>query len=74
MEKEKKKFEDKIKELEFIISELENGNTSLEDSIDKYTKAMKLAKECDEELKKVEEKISKIVTDDGEVKDFEVTE
>jgi len=70
----KVKFEDKIKELETIISELESGNTSLEDSIDKYTKAMKLAKECDEELKSVEEKISKIVLEDGTKEDFEVTE
>ena len=70
----KVKFEDKITELENIISELESGNASLEDSIDKYTKAMKLAKECDEELKTVEDKISKLVLDNGEVKDFEVSE
>ena len=70
----KVKFEDKIKELETIISELENGNTSLEDSILKYTKAMKLAKECDEELKSVSEKISKLVLDNGETEEFEVTE
>ena len=70
----KVKFEDKIKELETIISELENGNTSLEDSIEKYTKAMKLAKECDEELKSVSEKISKLVLDNGETEEFEVTE
>ena len=68
----KVKFEDKIKELETIISELENGNTSLEDSIDKYTKAMKLVKECDEELKSVEDKISKIVLEDGKIEDFDV--
>ena len=70
----KVKFEDKIKELETIISELESGNTSLEDSIEKYTEAMKLAKECDEELKAVEESISKIVLEDGTKEDFEVTE
>lgn len=70
----KVKFEDKITELESIITELESGNASLEDSIDKYTKAMKLAKECDEELKAVEDKISKLVLDNGETKDFEVSE
>ena len=53
MEK-KIKFEDKIKELETIINELENGNSSLDDSINKYTKAMQLVKECDEQLKIVE--------------------
>ena len=66
------KFEDKIKELETIITELESGNTSLEDSIDKYTKAMKLVKECDEELKDVENRITKIVDEDGTLKDFEL--
>ena len=70
----KVKFEDKIKELETIIAELESGNTSLEDSIEKYTKAMKLAKECDEELKSVSDKISKLVLDNGEAEEFEVTE
>ena len=70
----KVKFEDKITELESIITELESGNASLEESIDKYTKAMKLAKECDEELKAVEERISKLVLDNGEVEDFEVSE
>ena len=68
------KFEEKVKVLETIISELESGNTNLEESIDKYTKAMKLAKECDEELKNVEEKISKIVLENGEETDFEVEE
>lgn len=67
------KFEEKVEELEKIISELESGNTSLEESIDKYTNAMKLVKECDDELHEVEEKIAKLVTEDG-IKDFEVEE
>ena len=46
MEK-KIKFEDKMKELESLINELENGEIDLDDSIEKYTKAMKLIKECD---------------------------
>ena len=66
------KFEDKIKELEEIINELENGNINLDDSIEKYTKAMLLVKECDNELKKIEEKVSKIVMDNGDIKDFDV--
>jgi exodeoxyribonuclease VII small subunit len=67
----KTKFEDKIKTLEKIINELENDDINLDDSIEKYTKAMKLVKECDEELKTIEEKITKIVTPDGLV-DFEI--
>ncbi len=71
---EKKKFEDKISELDTIINELENGEIDLDDSINKYTKAMKLIKECDEELKNVEEKVNKIVLENNETKEFEVKE
>ena len=38
----KEKFEDKMKELEEIIQELENGEIDLDSSIEKYTRAMKL--------------------------------
>lgn len=67
-----KKFEDKIKELEEIIATLENGEVSLDESINKYTEAMKLVKECDAELKNIETKVNKIVTENGNLEDFEV--
>ena len=65
-----KKFEDKIKELEEIINVLESGEVSLDDSIKKYTEAMKLVKECDSELKNIEDKVNKIVTENGNLEDF----
>lgn len=65
-----KKFEDKVKELEEIINTLENGEVDLDDSINKYTEAMKLVKECDEELKQIEEKVNKIVAEDGALEEF----
>ena len=68
-----KKFEDKIKELEELINTLENGDTSLDDSINKYTEAMKLVKECDEELKEIENKVNKIVMEDGSLEDLKDT-
>ena len=72
MSKNEKKFEDKIKELEKIINELENGNTNLDESIEKYTKAMKLVKECDDKLKGIEKEVSKIVNSDGKLEDFSI--
>ena len=75
MSKEKEiKFEDKIAELESIINELESGEIDLEASIDKYTKAMKLVKECDEKLKTIEEQVNKIVNDNNELEDFSIEE
>lgn len=65
-------FEEKMKKLEVIISELEKDEVNLDDSIKKYTEAMKLIKECDAALKKAEDKIVKLVNEDGTVEDFEV--
>ena len=73
MTKEKEKtFEEKLKELESIVNELESGEIDLDSSIDKYTNAMKLVKECDDKLKKVEEQVNKIVTENGTLEDFKV--
>lgn len=66
------KFEDKMKKLEDTINELENGEIDLDSSIKKYTEAMKLVKECDDELNKIEKQVSKIVLENGEEKDFKV--
>ncbi len=67
---EKIKFEDKIKTLEKLVEELENGEVSVEESIDKYTEAMKIANECEIILKKIEEKVAKIVLENNQTEDF----
>ena len=72
MAKQEAKFEEKLKELESIIADLENGEIDLDQSIEKYTRAMKLVKECDEKLKSVEEQVSKLVTEEGEIQNFEM--
>lgn len=69
-----KKFEENLKELETIINELESGEVDLDSSIEKYTKAMKLVSLCDNKLKSVEEQVNKILTENGELEDFQVSE
>ena len=68
----KKTFEDTLNELETIVKELESGNVNLDDAINKYTEAMKLAKECSDKIKNAEDIVSKIVKENGELEDFEV--
>lgn len=68
------KFEDKVKELETIINELETGEIDLDDSIEKYSKAMRLINECDKELKNIEEKVNYILKNDDKIEEFEITE
>ena len=70
----KKTFEDKIKDLEKIVSELESGEVNLDDAIEKYTSAMGLAKECSDTLKNVSEKVNKILLENGELEEFKVEE
>ena len=67
-------FEEKLAELEKIVSKLETGEVPLDDAIEEFKKAMELVKECDEKLNSAEEAIAKIVKDNKEVVDFEVGE
>lgn len=69
-----KTFETNLKDLESLVHELESGNVPLEDAIKKYTEAMELAKVCNEKLNNATEKVNKILSSDGELKDFEVKE
>ncbi|MBQ9012165.1 MAG: exodeoxyribonuclease VII small subunit [Bacilli bacterium] len=68
------KFEEKLNNLEKMVLELESGNVDLDDAIDKYTKAMKLAKECSLKLKNAEENVNKILKENGVEEGFKVEE
>lgn len=74
MEKKEKNFEEKLKELESIVKELENGDVNLDDAINKFNQAMILSKECTEKLTSVEEQVNKILTEDGKLNDFHIEE
>ena len=67
-------FEESLLELEGIVKKLEVGDVPLDDAIEEFNKAMKLAKVCDTKLKNAEEAITKIVTPEGELQDFEIKE
>jgi exodeoxyribonuclease VII small subunit len=53
-------FEDAINELEKIVSQLEGGQTSLEESIRLYERGEKLKARCEALLKNAEMRIEKI--------------
>ena len=49
MAKEKElSFEENLELLEEIVKQLESGSVPLDNAIEEFTKAMKLAKKCDE--------------------------
>ncbi len=69
-----KTFEESVKELESIVSELESGELDLDKSIVKYTEAMKLIDFCEKKLNSATETINKIVEENGKISDFKVEE
>lgn len=71
---EEKKFEELINEVENIVKELENGTTDLEATIVKYTEAMKMIKVCSDKLANATEAVNKILQENGNLENFEVTE
>ncbi len=68
MEKNKN-FEEQMAELEKIVTELEKGDLSLDESVAKFEEGIKLSKECNEVLEEAEKKITILVNQDGEVKE-----
>jgi len=55
--KKKQSFEEALKQLEKIVSEVEEGKIGLEESIDKHEQGMKLIQYCRSILQKAEERI-----------------
>ena len=72
--KKEESFESKMQELEKIVGELEKGDLSLEDSLNKFESGIKISKECNKILEDAEKRITIILEKDGELKeeDFSV--
>ena len=61
-------FEEAIEKLEKIVTQLETGNLSLDDSVKKFKNGMELSKHCNQILNKAEKEITILLEkEDGEV-------
>lgn len=67
-------FEDAMKKLETIVEKLEQGDVPLEKAIEYYQEGMQLSKICNDKLVSVQDKMVKIMNEDGEVESFDVQE
>ena len=67
VEKGKKlNFEEEMEKLENIVTELEKGELSLDDSVKKFEEGINISKECNKMLETAEKKISILLENDGE--------
>ena len=60
---ENKTFEQLLQELQAIVSSLESGKLSLEESVQKYQEGLALSVECKKRLEQAKEVIVKKVTE-----------
>ena len=58
-------FEDAMRELEKVVSDLERGDVPLEQSIALYERGAQLKQRCQTKLKEAEEKVA-LITQEGD--------
>ena len=71
MSTEEKNFEELMKELEDITTQLEKENLTLDESVELFEKGMKISKECNEKLENAEKRITILINAEvGEEENF----
>jgi len=65
----KERFEDALKKLEKIVSQLEEGDISLEDSLKLFEEGIRLSRICNQKLDEAEKRVEILIKgDDGTAK------
>ena len=72
----KTSFENNIESLEKIITELEEGNLNLDESISKFEEGIKMSKQCNKILEEAEKKITILLEKEEKIEesDFDTEE
>ena len=63
------KFEEAMKELEVVVSQIESGTKGLDESIELFEKGIELSKACQKMLDSAEKKV-RVLMADGSEEDF----
>lgn len=64
-------FEEQLSQLEGIVAQLERGDVPLEQALAQFQAGVQLAAGLDQTLKNAEAAVAKVMTPDGELKDFD---
>ena len=73
-QKKELSFEEAMESLEKIVEQLEEGDVPLEKAISIYKEGMDLSRLCHTKLKTVEDQLTQILREDGELEGFAVEE
>ena len=67
-------FEQALEDLEELVTAMEEGELSLEESLQAFERGIKLTRECQTALKKAEQKVQVLINEDGDTEEFETKE
>ena len=71
--KKEKNFEESLENLEKIVKALENGDVTIDETIEKFNEGMKYASVYNEIIENATKTVTKALDKDGNLKDFEVS-
>lgn len=72
--KEKVNFEETMKQLEEIATQLEKGDLNLDESVEKFEQGMQLSKQCSKILEEAEKRITILLKNsEGELSEQDFT-
>ncbi|MCT3044627.1 exodeoxyribonuclease VII small subunit [Leuconostoc mesenteroides] len=66
-------FDDKLQQLESIVSQLEKGDRPLETTLADFQTGVGLVKDLQKTLKDAEDTLAKVIDNDDELSDLELT-
>jgi len=61
-------FEQSLADLESLVTQMENGDLTLEDSLNAFEEGIKLTRECQAMLDQAEQKVQILTSHNGELK------
>lgn len=59
-------FEDSLANLESLVTAMEDGDLSLEESLQAFEKGIRLTRECQNALQKAEQKVQILIKENGD--------
>lgn len=65
-------FEEALEELEELVTSMEDGDLSLEESLQAFEKGIKLTRECQTALKNAEQKVQVLLNENGDTEEIEL--
>ncbi|KZX71330.1 exodeoxyribonuclease VII small subunit [Oleiphilus sp. HI0009] len=60
-------FEQSLAQLEAIVDKMEKGELSLEQSLEAFEEGVKLTRNCQQTLRKAEQRVHELLDDNGEL-------